>query len=124
MREIKFRAWHKGYPETGHLTATQPQMIYSTPERIFQWVDEKQPIEVMQYTGLKDKNGKEIYEGDILLFLSGQLFAEPIHVRVEFSRGAFIYKSPTFNSHMANEKEEKFLVIGNIYENPELLSTK
>lgn len=64
-REIKFRAWHKGYPKTGRMPATKSKMIYEqTPGQVFMWLN--QPIEIMQYTGLRDKNGTEIYEGDIL----------------------------------------------------------
>ena len=72
-------------------------------------------LEVMQCTGLKDKNGKEIYEGDIL---------ENISV-VCFQRGRF---QPIYDGGDAEEMEDEFYrfsskseVIGNIYENPELL---
>jgi hypothetical protein len=65
MREIKFRAWHEGY--TQRLKPTKPQMLYE--ENLgdcLVWKEQGQPIIVMQFTGLFDKNGKEIYEGDIL----------------------------------------------------------
>ena len=56
MRQLKFRAWHKDSRE----------MLYSSPENIFVWQHEGQPIEIMQFTGLLDRNSKEIYEGDIV----------------------------------------------------------
>jgi len=53
MRQFKFRAWDKDCEE----------MVYDTPERIFENYPEES---IMQFMGLKDKNGKEIYEGDVL----------------------------------------------------------
>jgi len=60
----------------------------------------------MQYTGLKDKNGKEIYEGDH--------FGEP-NYPVEFEDGAFWHEGELLRDNVHNE------IKGNIHENPELL---
>jgi uncharacterized phage protein (TIGR01671 family) len=79
-------------------------------------------ITLLEYTGLKDKNGKEIYESDIVrLYAKGteHLFDEDTHV-VEWiseSEGGFSIGWGLFNNTFDYE------VIGNVFENPELLET-
>ncbi len=115
MREIKFRGkridngeWVCGDLSTKNLCNTT--LIY--PE---EWLDVKvDPSTVGQYTGLKDKYGTEIYEGDIIF--------RPNEVgRIEFSEdGSFLIRFP---HHLArlNATWEPIEVIGNIHDNPELL---
>ena len=67
---------------------------------------------LMQYTGLKDKNGKEIYEGDILKYHNGRL-SDPI----EFPKD-YMWLSIKIERNNWSDTVE---VVGNIYENPELL---
>ena len=70
--------------------------------------------EWLQYFGLKDKNGKEICEGDILKYANGRL-SDPI----EFPKDYTWLKARTENPHWRSDVE----VIGNVFENPELLQT-
>ena len=69
MREIEFRVWDGGYMDYDVLVDSQgawgiPDVGYNTPHReVNKYSDE---AIIMQYTGLKDKNGKKIFEGDVL----------------------------------------------------------
>jgi len=74
---------------------------------------------IMQYTGLKDKNGKDIYEGDIL-----NHNYENYKGKVWFSDGCFFTGCEGFGSQTINELDTEWVeVIGNIYENPGLIES-
>jgi hypothetical protein len=72
---------------------------------------------LMQFTGLHDKNGKEIYEGDILKANHTDLLT------VVFENGSFCFvnNSNSGSDRLHQNRTEKLFVIGNIYENPELI---
>lgn len=74
---------------------------------------------VGQFTGLCDKNGKEIYEGDILGFYEDPDF---LPETVIFSEGSFIVKDDYTTTAMSAIDTECRTIIGNIYDNPELLN--
>ena len=110
MREIKFRAWRKF---TGMIN--NPKLDVVIGNRVYK---------VMQFTGLKDKNGKKIFEGDILDISNGIWVDKP--VQVTFEQGAFGINGDSFNYGFEelNWEIKNIEVIGNIYENPELLEDK
>jgi uncharacterized phage protein (TIGR01671 family) len=125
MRELKFRAWDK---KEG---LWREDLSFNLRTNKIEWnnFDEPAPsnddIELMQYTGLKDKNGKEIYEGDILKMRYND--EEPLVV-VTFEWATFSgtwidtlkEKFPTHT--LLNDRTlEKSEVIGNKFENPELM---
>lgn len=126
MREIKFRAWDK----TNKLMlevlwfdlrpGKQVKMqTFGKPQE--QWSNFSDMVELMQFTGLLDKNGKEIYEGDIVHYFVmtavGKRFEYTEEVKWDEKLGGFA------NSYYISIGEDRE-VIGNIYENPELISNQ
>jgi uncharacterized phage protein (TIGR01671 family) len=120
MREIKFRAW-QDYGE-GHRS-----LLYDRGD-LAEFFDATKGDPIMQFTGLKDKNGKEIYEGDILnlhypivgLDIKDEYLS--LIVVINFDGGSFWFNGGGYtdcNWHFYNSEDRE--VIGNIYENPELL---
>ena len=118
-REIRFRAWDKlgsRMCEVARIDFSDPeiQIAYFTGKltkrrRQHVWRKWKE-VKLMQYTGLKDKNGKEIYEGDILLIKS-QIDNKEFKVPVEFVDGMFEAEGSGLLCHIPDKE-----VIGNIHE--------
>ena len=118
-REIKFRGLTpKNHWICGDLIHDEKDttVYYDTySQRIYMDHHSNSPVRngtVGQYTGLLDKNGKEIYEGDIL-----RIFGKGYNEQVKFNYGFY---SVGFN--ILNDVTTRAEVIGNIHENPELLS--
>jgi uncharacterized phage protein (TIGR01671 family) len=134
MREIKFRAWEKNLKEIIPVDSISFGSRMINTNSAWRFFDE---IELMQYTGLEDKNGKEIYEGDIVSTESyetammkhwGKDFeSKQKHYGIRYERASFrLYDLKTdlwiaVLDHHVMSKVESLEVIGNIYENPELL---
>lgn len=142
MREIKFKAWLKKEQKM----ATYISHIKSGGDGIWEIsvpfdesgihhyrIDMDEAI-LMQYTGLKDKNGKEIYEGDIVCWVTDVVVdseggfnrTEPEGQigKVEFSNGAFWVNGKEFEFYSYGEQNflwSELQVIGNVYENSDLL---
>jgi len=125
MREIKFRAWDENgmVYDVGLDPNTIPYTIPKGVRGFANFVYHPEAV-LMQHTGLKDKNGKEIYEGDIVNFLENYGFAgwheSDNPGVVEFNKGQYLVKGSQMS--LAGDISHHGLeVIGNIYENPELL---
>jgi len=138
MREIKFRAWEKDKMiqwEDFDRLLKNPSVI---PTKLFEGHD---IIKLMQYTGLKDKNGIEVYEGDILgeenddsvkdVVKFGYMKKVNDSWGIAYCSTGFYIEYPDKTTNLIHDLEDTYgcrtsehIVIGNIYENPELLTQK
>lgn len=115
MRQFKFRAWDK---EKETMRINIETGIYEDPDEFMDFgrILELERFIVMQYTGLKDINGKEIYEGDIVYDEHDEEYGKVI-----FEGGEYLCEWETYADSLSNELGQ-IEVIGNIYENKELLN--
>lgn len=137
MRVVKFRAWHKknncscGASVKMYSLQNLPLLSYfeirpyvgfalfESEKGVFYHEHDSSNLEIMQYTCLKDKNGKEIYEGDILE-ITTTFHSYPIEV-IWGDACWTLGKEDTGEYGTLAEWNTTSRVIGNIYENPELL---
>lgn len=126
MRELKYRAWDK--VEKKMLFDVDPFALHvsGSNEPLLAETHRNEDCIFEQYTELNDKNGKEIYEGDIVRYGGGNAY------EVCFFNGCFgiknrnlsvLYNSYTFNDNdiYGSNGKLRLEVIGNIHENPELV---
>lgn len=121
MRKIKFRAWDKRFKKMldfdwiKTFSATFGDFLFNGSKNLI----------LMQYTGLEDKNGKEIYEGDIIkikgwkynceiVYVCGRYELQMIHGKLKRSRSCWYLADYLF----------EVKIIGNVYQNPRLLEVK
>lgn len=124
MREIKFRAWDKTekemfMPDTENnnenFFAGFVNGVLRCSESQY---DEDDDFILMQYTGLKDKNGKDIYEGDLVNNEDNETAV------IIYETGSFLLQypdSPLDFDSLFDFQDDRLEIIGNIYQNPELL---
>lgn len=112
MREIKFRAWNKSRK------AWEIGVVIGLDGRVVGWSNGGADIELQQYTGRKDRNGREIYEGDILKGY-GALRECYWDDGSDGCRGGWEFIE--HRSAGGSVRDADLEVIGNIYENSELL---
>jgi len=137
MREIKFRAWDN---ENGCFEEATHRLMVRLDGQIYnsEYGDTfEDRYKIMQYTGLKDKNGKEIYAGDIISclddgskfvviynnkrasFVLSEINSETGHYEKYDDKFVFLFNVEYFHSTLNDTDVE---VIGNVYENKELLN--
>jgi uncharacterized phage protein (TIGR01671 family) len=118
-REIKFRAWDR----KNKAMFFSGEIVIYLDGTIFEWqmqdLEPTKNIEIMQFTGLKDKTGKDIYEGDVVKNKRGNVYS------VIWKNCGFFFdeKSETMLINHTIIYDWEVEVIGNIYENLELLKT-
>lgn len=133
MQALKFRAWHKIFKNYAHIKRTWLDGDGDGHDEIFAVSDAERTysgheVVLEQYTGLKDKNGKGIYEGDIIrytIWLRGAA-KELICTKVVkwWSGEEEEWPCCTTSGFSLPHSEDGYEVIGNIHENPELLEHK
>ena len=123
----KFRLWNRITSQlhiVDGLYFDTREAEYVDDDNVLRFVGFKN-IDLMQSTGLKDKNGKEIFEGDILAFKTDD---EVINVKIfwDEKHALFMFRSEKYNeeeplAELVEANTYPFEIIGNVYENPELL---
>jgi uncharacterized phage protein (TIGR01671 family) len=124
MNKFKFRVWHKTLEK---FLSPDEWVISLDGELIFWFIGSdrihkvpKDLYVIQQFTGLRDKNGKDIYEEDIVICIQEK---QKYIGKVGFSGGSFWFYGET-SFPLLQTYSEELKVIGNIFQNPELLKNE
>lgn len=122
-RELKFRAWNKDYSEMSYFELHETDRGY-----FIEGQTDITKLPTMQFIGLKDKNGAEVYEGDVIELDSTIIGGKAIRGKVIWNNDTTMSRLEwgvwTKKGYYPTDFMGYLEVIGNIYENPELLNTK
>lgn len=129
----KFRAWDSvkkemfkdtfAITESGQVVVVEQESVASPPDYVF-----VEHLVIMQSTGLKDKNGKEVFEGDILAIETDEGILN-VNIFWDSEHALFMFESKKYNekdllAELVEDNTYPFEIAGNIWENPELLEVE
>ena len=130
MREIKFRAWST--TRNKMVSASEVTTVFWPTLRFCEYndMDAQVDLPLMQYTGLLDKNGAEIYDGDVMsIKYKWKGETHVCNAQIQFDKVGFILLENPEDGNWCDDwnlgdDSDKFEIIGNIHQNPELLKDK
>ena len=127
MKTIKFRVWDKEISkmyEDDNVITTFSGELEEVYVRRNNTVDELIDYKLMQYIGIKDESGKELYEGDIVKRIDrtpvARMYGQEVIGTIGFMKGSFVLNTPEGDYLMNNNRLSNlcsYEKIGNIYEN-------
>lgn len=130
---LKYRAWDTtnkemfkdtfAITESGQVVVVEQESVASPPDYVF-----VEHLVIMQSTGLKDKNGKEVFEGDILAIETDEGILN-VNIFWNSEHALFMFESKKYNekdllAELVEDNTYPFEIAGNIWENPELLEVE
>ena len=131
---VRYRAWDSvkkemfkdtfAITESGQVVVVEQESVASSPDYVF--VDH---LVIMQSTGLKDKNGRDIFEGDVLEIEDEGEVLGNAKLTWDKERAVFMIEAISVDDiapfhEILSDESYSYRVVGNVYENPELLEEK